>query len=31
MSTGTFQFLKRLAAKDADGGRVVNEDQRQDR
>jgi len=31
MSTGTFQFLKRLATKDADGGRVVNEDLRQKR
>jgi uncharacterized protein (TIGR00369 family) len=29
MATGTFQFLKRLAAKNADGERVVNEDQRQ--
>ena len=26
MATGTFQFLKRLAAKDANGERVVNED-----
>jgi uncharacterized protein (TIGR00369 family) len=31
MSTGTFQFLKRLATKGADGGRVVNEDLRQKR
>jgi uncharacterized protein (TIGR00369 family) len=29
MATGTFQFLKRLATKNADGERVVNEDQRQ--
>lgn len=29
MATGTFQFLKRLATKDANGGRVVNEDSRQ--
>lgn len=29
MATGTFQFLKRLAAKDANGERVVNEDSRQ--
>jgi uncharacterized protein (TIGR00369 family) len=28
MATGTFQFLKRLAAKDANGERVVNEDSR---
>ena len=28
MATGTFQFLKRLAAKDANGDRVVNEDSR---
>ena len=26
LATGTFQFLKRLAAKDANGERVVNED-----
>ena len=29
MATGTFQFLKRLAAKDANGERVVNADSRQ--
>ena len=29
MATGTFQFLKRLATKDANGERVVNEDARQ--
>ena len=29
MATGTFQFLKRLATKDANGERVVNEDSRQ--
>ena len=29
MATGTFQFLKRLATKDANGERVVNEDLRQ--
>jgi uncharacterized protein (TIGR00369 family) len=29
MATGTFQFLKRLATKSADGERVVNEDRRQ--
>jgi uncharacterized protein (TIGR00369 family) len=29
MATGTFQFLKRLATKNADGERVVNEDRRQ--
>ena len=29
MATGTFQFLKRLATKDANGDRVVNEDSRQ--
>jgi uncharacterized protein (TIGR00369 family) len=29
MATGTFQFIKRLAAKDANGERVVNEDSRQ--
>lgn len=29
MATGTFQFLKRLATKDAHGDRVVNEDIRQ--
>lgn len=28
MATGTFQFLKRLATKDANGERVVNEDLR---
>lgn len=28
MATGTFQFLKRLATKDAHGDRVVNEDTR---
>lgn len=28
MATGTFQFLKRLATKDAHGDRVVNEDLR---
>ena len=28
MATGTFQFLKRLATKDANGERVVNEDSR---
>jgi uncharacterized protein (TIGR00369 family) len=28
MATGTFQFLKRLAARDANGERVVNEDSR---
>jgi uncharacterized protein (TIGR00369 family) len=29
MATGTFQFLKRLATKDANGERVVNEDSHQ--
>jgi len=29
MATGTFQFLKRLATKNANGERVVNEDSRQ--
>lgn len=29
MSTGTFQFIKRLAAKNANGERVINEDSRQ--
>lgn len=29
MATGTFQFLKRLATKDANGERVINEDSRQ--
>ena len=29
MSTGTFQFIKRLASKNADGERVINEDSRQ--
>ena len=29
MATGTFQFLKRLAIKNANGERVVNEDSRQ--
>jgi len=29
MATGTFQFLKRLATKDANGERVVNKDSRQ--
>jgi acyl-coenzyme A thioesterase PaaI-like protein len=29
MATGTFQFLKRLATKDAHGDRVVNGDLRQ--
>jgi uncharacterized protein (TIGR00369 family) len=29
MATGTFQFLKRLATKSADGERIVNEDRRQ--
>jgi len=29
MATGTFQFLKRLATKDANGERVVNQDARQ--
>ncbi|MBU3602337.1 PaaI family thioesterase [Polynucleobacter sp. AM-25C3] len=29
MATGTFQFLKRLATKNANGERVVNEDLRQ--
>ena len=29
MATGTFQFLKRLATKDANGERVVNADSRQ--
>jgi uncharacterized protein (TIGR00369 family) len=29
MATGTFQFLKRLATKDANGERVVNVDSRQ--
>jgi uncharacterized protein (TIGR00369 family) len=29
MATGTFQFLKRLATKDAHGDRVVNQDLRQ--
>jgi uncharacterized protein (TIGR00369 family) len=28
MATGTFQFLKRLATKDAHGDRVINEDTR---
>ena len=29
MATGTFQFLKRLATKDVNGERVINEDSRQ--
>lgn len=29
MATGTFQLLKRLATKDANGERVINEDSRQ--
>jgi uncharacterized protein (TIGR00369 family) len=29
MSTGTFKFLKRLASKNADGERVINDDLRQ--
>jgi hypothetical protein len=29
MATGTFQFLKRLATKNAKGERVVNKDLRQ--
>ena len=29
MATGTFQFLKRLATKDANGERAINEDSRQ--
>jgi len=29
MSTGTFQFIKRLASKNASGERVINEDSRQ--
>jgi acyl-coenzyme A thioesterase PaaI-like protein len=29
MATGTFQFLKRLATKNANGERVINEDLRQ--
>jgi uncharacterized protein (TIGR00369 family) len=29
MATGTFQFIKRLATKDANGERVINEDSRQ--
>ena len=29
MSTGTFQFIKRLASKNANGERVINEDSRQ--
>lgn len=29
MATGTFQFLKRLATKDANGDRIINEDARQ--
>jgi uncharacterized protein (TIGR00369 family) len=28
MATGTFKYIKRLATKDADGARVINEDQR---
>ncbi|MFZ4062946.1 MAG: PaaI family thioesterase [Polynucleobacter sp.] len=30
MATGTFQFLRRLATKNADGERVINNDQRKD-
>ena len=30
MATGTFKFLKRLATRNADGGRVVNDDGRFD-
>ena len=29
MSTGTFQFIKRLASKNANGDRIINEDFRQ--
>ncbi|QWE15735.1 PaaI family thioesterase [Polynucleobacter sp. AP-Nino-20-G2] len=29
MATGTFKYLKRLAAKNADGERTINEDMRQ--
>jgi len=29
MSTGTFQFIKRLASKNSNGERVINEDSRQ--
>ena len=28
MSTGTFKYIKRLATRDADGARVINDDQR---
>jgi hypothetical protein len=28
MATGTFKYLKRLATRDADGDRVVNDDLR---
>jgi len=28
MATGTFQYLKRLATRNADGNRVINDDLR---